>query len=85
MVMLFIDTSRPPRTGEVHGKHYYYTTREEMRQKIRTNQFIEYEEHGGHYYGLMINTVRSVINQGKVALLTISPKVYVQVHVLVDR
>lgn len=82
---IFSDTSRPPRTGEVHGQHYYFATREEMRQKIRTSQFVEYEEHGGHYYGLLINTVRSVINHGKVALMTLTPKVrmYMYVSVLV--
>ena len=70
-----IDTSRPPRTGEVNGQHYFFATKEEMKQKIFSNQFVEHGEFGGHYYGLSINTVRSVINQGKIALISIVPRV----------
>ncbi len=73
--MVTIDTSRPPRTGELNGQHYYFLSKEEMRIKIMSNQFVEYGEQGGHYYGLSINTVRSIINQGKIGIMTIVPRV----------
>ena len=46
-----------------------------MRHKISSNQFIEHLEIGGHYYGLSINTVRSIANQAKTALITVAPRV----------
>jgi len=44
-------TTRAPREGEVHGKHYYFATHEEFRQLIAENGFMEHAEVYGNFYG----------------------------------
>jgi guanylate kinase len=44
-------TTREPREGEVHGKHYFFLSREEFLRRIDDNDFLEYDEHFGNYYG----------------------------------
>ena len=44
-------TTRPPREGEVHGKHYFFLSKEEFLRRIDENDFLEYDEHFGNYYG----------------------------------
>jgi len=45
-------TSRQPREGEVDGKDYFFISREEFEQKIANNEFVEYQEFNGWYYGM---------------------------------
>lgn len=35
-------TTRPTRAGEVHGKDYFFITKEEFEKKISENMFIEW-------------------------------------------
>ena len=35
-------TSRPPREGEVHGKHYFFMTEQQFRDAIAADAFVEY-------------------------------------------
>ncbi len=44
-------TTRPPRAGEVDGKHYFFLSREEFERRISENGFLEYDEHFGNIYG----------------------------------
>ena len=44
-------TTRAPREGETHGKEYFFLTKEEFLQRIAQNDFLEYDEHFGNYYG----------------------------------
>lgn len=44
-------TTRPPREGEVHGKHYFFLSKEEFLRRIDEDDFLEYDEHFGNYYG----------------------------------
>ena len=44
-------TSRKPRRGEENGREYYFVSREEFQQRISENDFLEYDEHFGNYYG----------------------------------
>lgn len=44
-------TSRPPRHGEKNGVDYNFISREDFKQKIDRNDFIEYVEYGGNFYG----------------------------------
>ena len=44
-------TTREPREGEVHGKHYFFLSKEEFLRRIEENDFLEYDEHFGNYYG----------------------------------
>lgn len=53
-------TTRAKRENEVDGKDYYFITKEKFLEKIKNNEFIEWEEvYGGLYYG----TLKSEINR----------------------
>ena len=44
-------TTRAPREGEIHGKHYFFLSHEEFQRRIQEDDFLEYDEHFGNYYG----------------------------------
>ena len=44
-------TTRPSRPGEVDGVHYYFVTKEEFKQKLLEDDFLEHTEYCGNYYG----------------------------------
>lgn len=44
-------TTRKPRKGETHGKEYFFISKEEFKNKIAENGFLEYSEHFENYYG----------------------------------
>lgn len=59
-------TSRQPRTGEVHGRDYYFMPEEEFRVKVRNNEFLEWEEvYNGIFYGTLKSEVERIRNNGK--------------------
>lgn len=44
-------TTRQPRDGEEHGKHYYFITSEEFQGMIDSGSMLEYAEYVGNLYG----------------------------------
>ena len=48
-------TSRPMRDGEVDGVTYNYISKDEFKQMIYDNKFIEYHNFNGWYYGNTID------------------------------
>ncbi len=44
-------TTRPPRSGEVHGRHYFFLTEEEFTRRVAAGEFLEWAEFCGHRYG----------------------------------
>jgi guanylate kinase len=64
-------TTRPPRAGEVDGKHYYFLTPKEFEEGIRADRFLEHALVHGHLYGTPRDRVEDVIRRGRCALLNI--------------
>ena len=54
-------TTRAPREGEIHGKHYFFLSREEFERRIGEGAFLEYDEHFGNYYGTPKSFVRETL------------------------
>ena len=54
-------TTRAPREGEVHGKHYFFLSKEEFIRRIDEGDFLEYDEHFGNYYGTPKSFVRETL------------------------
>lgn len=52
-------TTREKRDGEIDGKDYFYVTKEDFKQKIKDNDFLEYATYNNNYYG----TLKSKINE----------------------
>ena len=61
-------TTREPREGEVHGKHYFFLSREEFERRIAENDFLEYDEHFGNYYGTPKSFVRDTLKSKSVIM-----------------
>lgn len=64
-------TTRAPREGEVHGKNYYFMTKEQFQDKIEENDFLEYAEVYGNYYGTPKSKVVEMLDKGKDVILEI--------------
>jgi guanylate kinase len=59
-------TSREPRTGETHGKDYFFLSEKEFREKIENDEFLEWEEvYKGIFYGTLKSEVERIRNSGK--------------------
>ena len=64
-------TTRSPRDGETHGVEYYFTPREEFERMMAEEEFLEYAEYVGEYYGTPKKTIHEAIQNGKDILLEI--------------
>lgn len=68
-------TSRPPREGEVHGKHYFFMTEQQFRDAIAADAFVEYEEvYPGRFYGTLKSEVERRCAEGHNVILDIDVK-----------
>ncbi len=61
-------TTRAPREGETHGKEYFFLTKEEFLRRIAENDFLEYDEHFGNYYGTPKSFVQEMLKEKSVIL-----------------
>lgn len=61
-------TTRAPRTGEIHGREYFFLSKEEFIRRINENDFLEYDEHFGNYYGTPKSFVREMLKEKHVIL-----------------
>lgn len=58
-------TSRAPRHNEIHGKDYFFMSNEEFQQKVKNNEFLEWEEvYAGTCYGTLKSEVENKQNAG---------------------
>jgi guanylate kinase len=64
-------TTRPPRTGELYGRHYYFVERGEFEREVAEGIFLEHAEVHGNLYGTSRTTVQSLLSQGRDVLLEI--------------
>lgn len=48
---LITTTTRQPRAGEIHGRDYFFVSREEFEKGIREGGFLEYADVYGNLYG----------------------------------
>lgn len=64
-------TTRQPRVGEIDGKDYFFLTREIFEQKIKNDEFYEYANVHGNYYGTLKEVVESNLNKGLNVILEI--------------
>ena len=68
-------TSRKKRPGETDGKDYYFLTVEEFKEKIRNNEFVEWEEvYENQFYGTLISEVERLRKEGKHVVFDVDVK-----------
>lgn len=59
-------TTRNLRGDEVHGKDYYFVTKEEFLHKVAKHEFIEFEEvYSGTFYGTLKAEIERIWNEDK--------------------
>ena len=61
-------TTRAPREGEVHGREYYFLDKAEFLKRIQENDFLEYDEHFGNFYGTPKSFVQEKLKEKSVIL-----------------
>jgi guanylate kinase len=64
-------TTRSPRGSEQNGREYFFVSREEFHEMIRRDQFLEYADVFGNYYGTAESVLRQAEERGKDLLLDI--------------
>ncbi len=53
------DTTRPPRDNEIDGSDYNFISKEKFESRIKNNEYIEYAEVFGNYYGSLDKDVNN--------------------------
>jgi guanylate kinase len=64
-------TTRPPRGSEQNGKEYFFVTREKFEAMIAADEFLEYANVFGNYYGTARHFLRQAEASGNDLLLDI--------------
>ena len=59
-------TSRKPRENEIDGKDYYFLDLKEFKNKIKNDEFLEWEEvYRDNFYGTLKSEVNRIWDEGK--------------------
>jgi guanylate kinase len=64
-------TTRAPRPGEVNGVHYHFVSIDEFKALIAQDNFLEWAEVFGNYYGTSRTAIEQVLAQGRDVFLDI--------------
>ena len=72
-------TTRAPRPGELDGVHYHFMDVDSFRKWIAKEQFLEYAEYVGNFYGTPKRYVDEAMEQGKDVILDIEVQGAIQV------
>ncbi|MGN0964847.1 MAG: guanylate kinase [Dysosmobacter sp.] len=72
-------TTRSPRPGEEDGVHYHFMDANSFRQRIAADEFLEYAEYVGNFYGTPKKYVDEAMEQGKDVILDIEVQGAIQV------
>ena len=68
-------TSRNPRANEINGKHYYFLSSLEFKNKIKKNEFIEYEQvYENLFYGTLNSELKRLWSLNKNILFDLDVK-----------
>ncbi len=62
-------TSRPPRPGNQEGVDYHFVTEEKFKEKIKNNDFLEYNFYAGNYYGTEKRLLDMALSKNNVVFL----------------
>ena len=72
-------TTRAPRPGETDGVEYYFLSKEQFEEKIRTGGMLEYANYVGNYYGTPSQAVEDQCAAGHDVILEIEVQGAMQV------
>ena len=72
-------TTRPPRPGEIDGVHYHFLDVDTFRDWIAKDEFLEYAEYVGNFYGTPKKFVDAAMDRGQDVILDIEVQGAIQV------
>ena len=61
--------------SEVDGTDYYFVPRAIFEADIMSNKFVEHGEYEKNLYGTSLDSIRQVINAGKICILNLHAEV----------
>lgn len=64
-------TTRDIRTGEQEGKDYYYVSKEEFKEDINNDNFLEWAQVHDNYYGTSLKPIKEALKEGKLVIFDI--------------
>ena len=64
-------TTRAPRTGEIHGRDYFFVSLEVFKEMEGAGQFLEWAPVHGHFYGTSCAQVEREMGEGRDIILEI--------------
>jgi guanylate kinase len=64
-------TTRAIRDGEVDGVDYHFVSKEEFEKDIENNNFLEWADVHGNYYGTSLKLVKNALNENKIVIFDI--------------
>lgn len=73
-------TTRKPRPGEENGVNYFYISHDEFEAMIKREEFLEYAEYAGNYYGTPALPIIEQLERGKDIFLDIEVQGALQVR-----
>jgi guanylate kinase len=76
-------TSRSPRGSEENGIDYFFVTKEEFEENIKKDNFLEYAEYNGNYYGTPKHKINEYLEQGIDVILIIEIQGALQIKELI--
>ena len=72
-------TTRSPREGEEHGRHYFFLSDQEFDSLVESDGFIEWANVHGRRYGTLRTEVEAHMARGESVILEIDPQGAMQV------
>ena len=68
-------TTRQKRKIEINGEHYHFLSITDFKNKIQSNDFLEWEEvYRDHFYGTLMSSAMNILNTGKNILFDVDVK-----------
>lgn len=67
-------TSRKPRPGEIHGKHYYFYSPEKFREEIEGGNFLEWSMVHGEFKGVRRDVLGDTLQNHKIVIVKPDPQ-----------
>lgn len=64
-------TSRPKESGEIDGSDYHFISRPHFETEAAAGRFLEHGEYDKQYYGTSLESIRTVVNSGKICVLNL--------------
>ena len=67
-------TTREKRPQEKEGKDYFFLSKDQFNENVQNDDFLEYEEVHGDFYGTLKNRVEELVDRGKTVIFDIDVK-----------